>query len=120
RGAQAEEARDRGTGDVCVEDADALVRAAQTDGEQRGDERLAHAALAGHDRYDRPEGRAPRERPGRPPRGGAIGVGDPRDAALAARLVERAEDRFDPQAVRVRALLYRLVLVHAAARAVQA
>ena len=50
---QPEQARDRRAGDVGVEDADLLAGAAQADGQQRGRQRLADAALARHDRRRR-------------------------------------------------------------------
>ena len=109
-----------GPGDVGVENADAAVLAAQTDREQRGDERLSDAALARHDRNACAIVARPLNAPGARRAGcrssSAIGGTRPRGGAL----VERRNDRLDAQAVRARALLDRLVLAHAASAAAQA
>ena len=69
---QAEEPRDRGAGDIGIEDPDAIVLAAQADGEQRRRQRFPDAALPGHDRDHVLEAaRALRRRRGR----GAWGAG---------------------------------------------
>ena len=101
-----------------IENADAQVPPAQTEREQRGDQRLANAAFARHHRHDVFDLGAAREVAGRSAlRGGDLrwlisGTKPDRRACVSAR-----EDRLDPQAVGARALLDGLVLVDAAAGA---
>ena len=120
RFAKTEEARNRRSGDVGVEDADAAMQPAQSDREQRRRQRLTDAALARHDGYDVLEAGAPIEFTRSAPHGFLVGVHDRRHAPRKPRLRQGCENRFDPQAVGGGALFERLVLVDAAAGAVKA
>ena len=116
---QAKELWNRGAGDIGVEYPDAVMTPAQSDREQSGDQRLADAPFAGHDRNRVRDSRSAAKSAGGASSRLPVLVADRRDVP-DRRAVSSAEDRFDAEPVGARALLDRLVFAHAAAAAPQA